>query len=134
MSNTPKIQMTNVHKAFGKKEILTGLNLSVNKGESLVIIGGSGTGKSVTLKCVLGLLHPDQGEILVDGLSVVGIKESARKKILNKFGMLFQGAALFDSLPVWKNVAFGLIQGKGMNKTDAMEIAMEKNPPCWPLA
>lgn len=126
MSETIKIALNDVHKAFGSKVVLNGLTTSVNSGKSLVIIGGSGTGKSVMLKCILGLLKPDSGSIKVDGTEVVGMSISARKEILSKFGMLFQGGALFDSIPVWENVAFGLIQGKGMNKKDAKEVAVEK--------
>ncbi len=126
MTPSPMIEMNSVTKAFGPKKVLQGVDLSIEKGQSLVIIGGSGTGKSVTLKCILGLLKPDTGSIKVDGNEVTNLGPSDRKKILSKFGMLFQGAALFDSLPVWQNVAFGLIQGKGMNKTDAQEIAIEK--------
>ena len=126
MTPSPMIEMTGVTKAFGPKKVLQGVDLSIEKGQSLVIIGGSGTGKSVTLKCILGLLKPDTGSIKVDGNEVTNLGPSDRKKVLSKFGMLFQGAALFDSLPVWQNVAFGLIQGKGMNKTDAQEIAIEK--------
>lgn len=126
MSENIKIALSDVHKAFGSKVVLKGLTTSVNSGKSLVIIGGSGTGKSVMLKCILGLLKPDSGSIKVDGGEVTKLSISARKKVLSKFGMLFQGGALFDSIPVWENVAFGLIQGKGMNKTDAKEVAMEK--------
>lgn len=126
MSETIKIALNDVHKAFGSKVVLNGLTTSVNSGKSLVIIGGSGSGKSVMLKCILGLLKPDSGSIKVDGGEVTNLSISARKKILSKFGMLFQGGALFDSIPVWENVAFGLIQGKGMNKKDAKEVAMEK--------
>ncbi len=122
----PMISLQNVCKSFGPKHILKGINLSVDKGQSLVIIGGSGTGKSVTLKCILGLLTPDSGSIFVNGQDVTKISANGRKKILSKFGMLFQGGALFDSIPVWENVAFGLIQGKGLNKKDAQEIALEK--------
>lgn len=120
------ISLTDVKKAFGKKEILRGVDLSVGRGESLVIIGGSGTGKSVTLKCILGLLKADSGTIFVDGKDVTEISNFERKQVLDKFGMLFQGAALFDSLPVWENVAFGLIQGRGLKKKEAKEIAVEK--------
>ncbi len=126
MSENIKIALSDVHKAFGPKVVLNGLTTSVNSGKSLVIIGGSGTGKSVMLKCILGLLKPDSGSIKVDGGEVTDLSVSARKKILSKFGMLFQGGALFDSIPVWENVAFGLIQGKGMNKKDAKEVAREK--------
>jgi len=120
------IKLDNVHKSFGSKTVLDGIDLTVKRGQSLVVIGGSGTGKSVTLKCVLGLLKPDQGQIFVDGQEVTRMSGRERKKSLAKFGMLFQGAALFDSLPVWENVAFGLIQGKGIAKRDAKEVAIEK--------
>jgi phospholipid/cholesterol/gamma-HCH transport system ATP-binding protein len=92
----------------------------------MVIIGGSGTGKSVTLKCILGLMRPDQGQILIDGHDTVSYTGSGRDVLMNQFGMLFQGGALFDSLRVWENVAFRLIQAKGMKKSDAYDIAIEK--------
>ncbi len=122
----PMIEMKDLKKSFGPKTVLDGVDLAVAKGESVVIIGGSGTGKSVTLKCVLGLLAPDSGTIHVDGQSVIGIDHKTRKNILSRFGMLFQGAALFDSLKVWQNVAFGLIEGQGVRTKDAREIAVEK--------
>ena len=121
-----KIKMTDVYKSFGKKRVLQGLDLEVKKGESLVIIGGSGTGKSVTLKCILGLLVPDKGNIEVDGQNILKMTSSQKEKINSQIGMLFQGAALFDSMTVWENVAFGLIQGQKMNKKQAKEIAFEK--------
>jgi phospholipid/cholesterol/gamma-HCH transport system ATP-binding protein len=124
--NDTMIALHNIYKSFGPKHVLAGVDLSVNRGKSLVIIGGSGSGKSVTLKCVLGIIKPDSGTITVDGQEATSISGSERKKMLANFGMLFQGAALFDSLPVWENVAFGLIQGKGLNKKDAKEIAIEK--------
>jgi phospholipid/cholesterol/gamma-HCH transport system ATP-binding protein len=120
-----KIEWRDVHKRFGPKVVLDGVNLSVAPAESLVIIGGSGTGKSVTLKCVLGILKPDSGAIFVDGDAIVGQSATARQKMLTKFGMLFQGGALFDSLPIWKNVAFGLIQGRGVSAKIARESAIE---------
>ena len=123
---TPKIELKGVQKRFGSKVVLDGVDLSVNPGESLVIIGGSGTGKSVTLKSVLGLVKPDKGSIKVDGQEVTRLTGSAREKVNRKFGMLFQGAALFDSLKVWENVAFALIQGRGMGRTQAKEIALQK--------
>jgi len=126
MSNDVKISMQDVHKRFGPKVVLDGINVDVARGESLVVIGGSGTGKSVLLKCVLGLLRPEQGSILVDGADVVAMSSGERKKVIEKFGMLFQGGALFDSLSVWQNVAFGLIEARGMNKKDAKDIAISK--------
>lgn len=126
MTSTSMIELTNVKKGFSPKQILNGVDLTVEKGQSLVIIGGSGSGKSVTLKCILGLMNPDSGSIRVDGKETTLQSVSERKKMLRKFGMLFQGAALFDSIPVWENVAFGLIQGNGHNKKDAKEIAIEK--------
>jgi len=123
---TPKIELRGVKKRFGPKVVLDGIDLVINPGESLVVIGGSGTGKSVTIKCVLGILRPDAGQIFVDGEEVTHIGGSARDRVLRKFGMLFQGAALFDSLTVWENVAFGLIQGRGMARSKAKDIAVQK--------
>jgi phospholipid/cholesterol/gamma-HCH transport system ATP-binding protein len=123
---TPKIQLSGVHKRFGSKVVLDGIDLSVNPGESLVIIGGSGTGKSVMLKSVLGLIKPDKGSIKVDGQETTRMGSSAREAVNRKFGMLFQVAALFDSLKVWENVAFALIQGRGMSRTKAKDIALQK--------
>jgi phospholipid/cholesterol/gamma-HCH transport system ATP-binding protein len=120
------IVLKNVRKHFGPKHVLNGLNLEVGKGRSLVVIGGSGTGKSVMLKCILGILSPDDGEITVNGENVIGLKGSARDDYLARFGMLFQGSALFDSLTVWENVAFGLIQGRGMARAKAKDIAIDK--------
>ena len=121
-----KIELTKVEKKFGKKVVLNGLSLTVPKGKSLVVIGGSGTGKSVMLKCVLGLIRPDRGSIKVDGKETTKLGAQDRETVLTKFGMLFQNAALFDSLPVWENVAFGLIQGRNMRRSDAKDIAISK--------
>lgn len=121
-----KIELRNVHKRFGSKVVLDGINLTVPKGESLVVIGGSGTGKSVMIKCVLGIIRPDRGEIFVDGKNILKMDTGEREKVLRKFGMLFQGAALFDSLAVWENVAFGLIQGRRVKRKQAKDIAIEK--------
>lgn len=126
MNEQPKIALRDVHKRFGKKVVLDGLTLEVPKGKSLVVIGGSGTGKSVMLKCVLGLIRPDSGQILIDGQDSMKFDTGEREEALRKFGMLFQGAALFDSLKVWENVAFGLIQGRNMARKEAKEIALEK--------
>ncbi len=123
---TPKIQLIGVKKRFGSKVVLDGVDLTIEPRSSLVIIGGSGTGKSVTIKSILGIIRPDEGTILVDGEDITHIKGAARDRIMTKFGMLFQGAALFDSIPVWENVAFGLIQGRGMKRSQARDIAMQK--------
>ncbi len=126
MTGQPKIRIRNLHKAFGSNKVLRGLNLDIEAGESVVVIGGSGSGKSVLLKCILGLVTPDQGSIQIDGVEVVNISESAREEILKQFGMLFQGGALFDSLSVWENVAFGLIQAHGVPRKKAKAVALEK--------
>jgi len=118
------IRMENVHKAFDDNQVLRGMNLEIPKGTSMVIIGGSGTGKSVALKCVLGLIKPDSGMIYVDGKDAT---KGDRDAFLARFGMLFQGAALFDSLPVWQNVAFRLLRGPLKRPPEyAREIAIEK--------
>lgn len=121
-----KLKIDGAYKSFGNNDVLNGVDLEIEQGKSLVIIGGSGTGKSVLLKCVLGLLTPDRGSILIDGEETVGLKPSDHDDVMRKFGMLFQGGALFDSMKVWENVAFGLIQGRGMDKRSAREIAIEK--------
>ncbi|WP_281300897.1 MULTISPECIES: ATP-binding cassette domain-containing protein [unclassified Iodidimonas] len=126
MSTAPKIELSGVKKRFGPKIVLDGLDLSVAKGESLVVIGGSGTGKSVLLKCIIGLLTPDEGTIRIDGQDVLTRSQKDRQKQMSKFGMLFQGAALFDSLKVWENVAFGLMKAQGMGRAEAKNIALEK--------
>ena len=123
--STPKIELRGLKKRFGPKVVLDGIDLVIERGQSIVVIGGSGTGKSVMIKCVLGILHPDEGQIFVDGEEVTRLHGRARDAMLRKFGMLFQGSALFDSLPVWENVAFGLIQGRGMARRRAREIAIE---------
>jgi phospholipid/cholesterol/gamma-HCH transport system ATP-binding protein len=123
---TPKIQLIGVKKRFGSKVVLDGVDLTIDKQSSLVIIGGSGTGKSVTIKSILGIIRPDEGTILVDGQDITHINGAARDKVMKQFGMLFQGAALFDSLLVWENVAFGLIQGRGMARAKARDIAIQK--------
>jgi phospholipid/cholesterol/gamma-HCH transport system ATP-binding protein len=124
--STAKVELRGVKKRFGRKVVLDGIDLTIEKGQSLVVIGGSGTGKSVMIKCVLGILRPDAGQILVDGEDVTRMRGRARDAVLKKFGMLFQGAALFDSLPVWENVAFGLIQGHGMARSRAKDVALQK--------
>ncbi len=115
------IELRNISKSFGANHVLRDVSLKVDQGKSLAIIGGSGTGKSVTLKCILGLIKPDSGEILIDNQSIEGQREA----FFAKFGMLFQGGALFDSLPVWHNVAFRLLQGE-RSKEECRDIAIQK--------
>ncbi len=126
MTDQPKIRIRDLRKSFGRKVVLDGLDLDIGVAESVVVIGGSGTGKSVLLKCILGLMEPDSGIIEIDGRNVVGLPRAERETCMRKFGMLFQGGALFDSLPVWENVAFGLIQAQRMDKSRAREIAVAK--------
>lgn len=120
------ISVKNLHKSFGDNHVLRGISLDLGEQESLGIIGGSGTGKSILIKCILGLIEPDSGEILINGENMVGARSAKRQQLIQSFGMLFQGGALFDSLPVWHNIAFGLIHGQRMDKTKARKIAMEK--------
>jgi phospholipid/cholesterol/gamma-HCH transport system ATP-binding protein len=124
--STPKIEISGLCKSFGSKKVLDGVDLVVGQGESLVVIGGSGTGKSVLLKCVLGLMQPDEGSIKIDGQEVTNLSRKERHEIMRKFGMLFQGGALFDSLPVWENITFALLQNKQVNKEEARALAEEK--------
>ena len=118
------ITLTAVHKTFGTNRVLRGVNLTIPNASSMVIIGGSGTGKSVLLKCILGLIRPDKGTITLDGTDVT---KTDRDAFLARFGMLFQGGALFDSMRVWENVAFRLMRGaKALPKAEARIIALEK--------
>ena len=118
------IRLTDVHKAFGTNRVLQGVDLTIAKGQSMVIIGGSGTGKSVLLKSILGLVTPDRGTITLDDVDVT---KTERDPFLARFGMLFQGGALFDSMRVWENVAFRLLRGaKALPKAEAKAIAIEK--------
>ncbi len=124
-SNTPKLSLRALRKAFGDNVVLDGLDLDIQAGESLVVIGCSGVGKSVMIKCALGLLRPDSGGVFMDGADVTGMGRRAREAVFRRVGMLFQGSALFDSLPVWENVAFGLIQAQGTPRREAREIAVK---------
>lgn len=120
---TPRIELIGLTKSFGPKHVLRGVTLDVAKGESLVIIGGSGTGKSVTIKSILGLVRPDAGQIMIDGQAA----RPGDEAFMARFGMLFQGGALFDSMPVWQNVAFRLMRGKLKKpREEARAIALEK--------
>lgn len=125
MTTTPKLSMQNVSKQFGEKKVLTDINLDVAQGESVVIIGGSGSGKSVLLKCIIGLMEPTGGKILTDGQDTTHLKEKDRYEVMKKFGMLFQAGALFDSLTVWENIGFGLLQQKKKPNL-VKDIAIEK--------
>lgn len=123
-----KIIVKGLKKSFGRKVVLDGVDLEIGKGESLVVIGGSGSGKSVFLKCLLGLMHPDEGAITIDGEMMTGSDKATRARLRGKMGMLFQGGALFDSLNVWENVSFALNQrsGKNLTREQVREIALEK--------
>jgi len=125
MTQIPKLAWKGVTKRFGDRAVLDGLDLSVAPGRSLVIIGGSGQGKSVTIKTALGLMRPEGGRIELDGQNVVGLSERQRSKLFSRFGVLFQGAALFDSLSIWENVAFRLINADGVPRREARERAIE---------
>ena len=107
-NSDPKIRVVNLFKSFAEKEVLHGVNLEVRQGESMVVIGGSGSGKSVLIKCIIGLLHHDRGEIYVDGQEISNLNEKEWNELRKKFGMLFQRDALFDSMSVWENVGFAL--------------------------
>ena len=122
---TAKIALSDVHKSFGPKDVLRGVDLEVETGQSVVVIGGSGSGKSVMLKSILGLLTPDNGSIKIDGRETVGMARNSRADIDHQIGMLFQNGALFDSLPIWKNVAFRAIQNDGMGEADARDLAVD---------
>ncbi len=121
-----KIEVRGLCKSFGPKVVLDELDLDVREGESLVVIGGSGTGKSVLIKNMIGILEPDAGSIRIDGEETAGLTGRRRDRVSDKFGMLFQGAALFDGLPVWQNVAFRMIEAHRISERAARELAMEK--------
>jgi len=121
---SPKIAIRGLTKSFGPKKVLRGVDLDLPAGRSLVVIGGSGTGKSVLIKCVLGLMIPDSGSIRIDGVEVVGASRATMDELRRKFGMLFQGGALFDSLPVWENVAFGLLATHRVDRAEATAKAV----------
>lgn len=124
-TETPMLELRDVKKAFGDKVVLDGVNIPVKKGRSLVIIGGSGQGKSVTIKIAIGLMAPDAGQILVDGKDVTRLRGAERAAHAARFGMLFQGGALFDSLTIWENVAFRLINADKVPRKDAKDRAVD---------
>ena len=121
-----KIEVRGLRKSFGRNVVLDELDLEIGERESLVVIGGSGTGKSVLIKNMIGIMEPDGGSIRIDGEETAGLTGGRRDRVSAKFGMLFQGAALFDGMAVWQNVAFGLIAGHGMPKSAAKEVALDK--------
>lgn len=121
----PKISVRNLRKRFGSNDVLRGVDLDVPSGGSLVVIGGSGSGKSVLAKCILGLIKPDDGVVEIDGRNIAKQTEGDRRFMTARSGMLFQGAALFDSLPVWENIAFRLIYGQRKSRKAAKEKAID---------
>jgi phospholipid/cholesterol/gamma-HCH transport system ATP-binding protein len=120
------IEIINIHKSFDNNYVLRGVDLGIESGESMVVIGGSGSGKSVLLKHIIGILSPDEGKVLIDGVDLTALKEFELYEVRKKFGMLFQMSALFDSLSVWENVAFGILRNKGVSDREAKAIAVEK--------
>jgi phospholipid/cholesterol/gamma-HCH transport system ATP-binding protein len=118
--------VVNLHKSFGGKEVLRGVHLEVRQGESMVVIGGSGSGKTVLIKCIIGLVRPDQGEIHVNGSQITSLDEKRMNEVRKKFGMLFQAGALFDSMTVWENVGFGLRRRTPLGDQEIRRIASEK--------
>ena len=125
MTTVPKIRLRGVCKSFGDKLVLDGVDLDVMAGTSMVVIGGSGSGKSVLLKCILGLIEPDAGSIEIDGQNVLAMDRKAREAARARIGMLFQNGALFDSLPVWENVAFGLLAQRKIARAAAKAKAVD---------
>lgn len=121
----PKIEIAHLAKSFGNKTVLRDVSLSIPAGQSLCIIGTSGCGKSVTLKCLLGLITPDEGSIKIDGVETVGQSRGKREEVLRRFGMTFQFGALFDSLPIWNNITFRLKQSQSLSRQQARDIAAE---------
>ena len=121
---SPKLELRGVKKRFAGKAVLDGIDIAVERGRSLVIIGGSGQGKSVTLKIAIGLMRPDAGRVFVDGSETTNLGGAAQRRLASEFGMLFQGAALFDSLSVWENVAFRLINADGIKRPEARDRAV----------
>ncbi len=125
--NSPiKLRVVNLYKSFGEKHVLKGCDLEVREGENMVVIGGSGSGKTVLIKSVIGLIQPDKGKVYVDGLEMTSLNERQLNQMRKKFGMLFQGGALFDSLKIWENVGFGLRQHTRLSEKEIRRIASEK--------
>ena len=125
MSETPKIRLRGLSKAFGPKQVLDGVDLDIRARHGMVILGGSGSGKSVTIKCILGLIEPDAGSIEIDGQNILKLPRREREALNDRIGMLFQNGALFDSLPVWENVCFKLLAQKRITRARARDKAAE---------
>ncbi len=123
---TTKIRVAKLYKSFGDSQVLRGVDLEVHQGKSMVVIGGSGSGKTVLIKCIIGLMQPDEGEIYVDDLEISNLNEKGMTEVRKKFGMLFQWGALFDSMTVWENVGFGLRHQTHLKEGDIRRIASEK--------
>lgn len=121
-----KIEIRNLSKSFGKKKVLDNLSLDIEEKKSLVILGRSGTGKSVLIKNITTLLEPDSGSIKIDGMEIANLKSKDKDKLMNKFGYLFQNGALFDSLTIWENVVFKLLNNDKISRDKAKKIALEK--------
>jgi len=124
-SPIPKIRLRNLRKSFGDKLVLDGIDLDINPQTSMVIIGGSGSGKSVLLKCILGLIEPDAGSIEIDGTDILTLPRREQEATRQRIGMLFQNGALFDSLPVWENVVFGLLAQRKIRRADGPDRAAD---------
>jgi phospholipid/cholesterol/gamma-HCH transport system ATP-binding protein len=124
--NMRMIDIIDLHKSFENNHVLRGVDIGIEKGESMVVIGGSGSGKSVLLKHIIGILRPDKGKVLINGIDLTTLKEHDLYEVRKKFGMLFQMSALFDSLSVWENVAFGILRNKRIPYKDAKTMAVEK--------
>jgi len=121
-----KLRVVNLHKSFGEKQVLKGCDLEVQEGESMVVIGGSGSGKTVLIRCIIGLIQPDEGKVYVDGSEITSLNERELNEVRKKFGMLFQGGALFDSMRIWENVGFALRQHTQLSEGEIRKISSEK--------
>ena len=126
MTGEPKLQIRGLRKAFGPQVVLADIDLDIAAGDNLVLLGASGSGKTVLAKCILGLVKPDAGSIRINGVETTKLSADERGKLMHRFGVLFQASALFDSLPVWHNVAFGLINGNKLPRAQARAVAREK--------
>jgi phospholipid/cholesterol/gamma-HCH transport system ATP-binding protein len=121
-----KLRVVDLHKSFGEKHVLKGCDLEVRNGETMVVIGGSGSGKTVLIKCIIGLIEPDEGKVHVDGLEITSLGQRDLNEVRKKFGMLFQGGALFDSMRIWENVGFGLLRHTQLGEAEIRKISSEK--------